>query len=63
MISSQEMERSKSLTPEQILAQVDAMRTMILQSFGGDKQAYEKIRANDPLRKPAVSFPPVLQAT
>jgi hypothetical protein len=52
MISAEELKRGQSLTPEQILRQVDAMRTMVLAAAGGGHQAYEQIRANDPLRRP-----------
>jgi hypothetical protein len=47
------------LNPEQILEQVDNMREIVLQSFGGDFSAYEIIRANDPMRQPATSKPSV----
>jgi hypothetical protein len=57
MISSEELQRGQTLTAEQILRQVDAMRAMILQSHGGGKQAYESIRAADPLRRAASSTP------
>jgi hypothetical protein len=53
VISKEELARGRSLTPEQILRQVDAMREMLLQSCGGGQQAYERIRAADPLRRPA----------
>jgi hypothetical protein len=53
MISKEEIARGRTLTPEQILQQVDAMREMLLLSSGGGQQAYERIRAADPLRRPA----------
>jgi hypothetical protein len=52
MISADELQRGQTLTPEQILKQLDAMRTMLLESQGGGHQAYERIRAADPLRRP-----------
>jgi hypothetical protein len=57
MISSEELQRGQTLTAEQILRQVDAMRAMILQAHGGGKQAYERIRAADPLRRSLASLP------
>jgi hypothetical protein len=51
MISADELQRGLTLTPEQILKQLDAMRTMLLESQGGGHQAYERIRAADPLRR------------
>jgi hypothetical protein len=57
MISAEELQRGQTLTTEQILRQVDAMRTMILQAHGGGKQAYERIRAADPLRRSVASLP------
>ncbi len=53
MISAEELQRGQALTAEQILRQVDAMREMLLQSSGGGQQAYERIRAADPLRRSA----------
>jgi hypothetical protein len=55
MIAVETLERARALSPEQILEQVDAMREMVLQSFGGDLRAYEIIRANDPLRRVSLS--------
>ncbi len=57
MISADELKRGQTMTAEQILRQVDAMRTMILQSHGGGKQAYERIRAADPLRRHTSTVP------
>lgn len=54
MISAEELKRGLALTPEQILRQLDSMRTMLLESQGGGQQAYERIRAADPLRRPTV---------
>jgi hypothetical protein len=58
MISADEIRRGLTLTPEQILRQVDAMRDMLLHSFGGGQQTYERIRASDPLRRPAAMKTP-----
>jgi hypothetical protein len=53
MISADELKRGQTMTTQQILRQVDVIRVMILESRGGGKQAYESIRAADPLRRPA----------
>ncbi|MDI9333949.1 MAG: hypothetical protein QM533_06195 [Cytophagales bacterium] len=51
MIAPETLHRGLSMTSEQILAQVDSMRSLILQTHSGGDAAYEQIRASDPLRR------------